>query len=69
MAIIENLGSIEKQFLYKIRAAPLDAATIRGYNVGVAGRREKAGTKKNLLIYKDFLGNHYVKNIQTKDKA
>jgi hypothetical protein len=46
MAIIENLGSIEKQFLYKIRAAPLDAATIRGYNVGVAGRRDKSRGKK-----------------------
>ncbi len=56
MAIIENLGSIEKQFLYKIRAAPLDAATIRGYNVGVAWRREKAETKKESTNIQRFFG-------------
>jgi hypothetical protein len=33
------------------------------------GGKTKDGTKENLLIYKDFLGNPYVKNIQAKNKA
>jgi hypothetical protein len=33
------------------------------------GGETKAGAKKNLLIYKDFLGNPHVKNIQAKNKA